>query len=60
VPDPILGEVRLVGPPVKLSADTTPITRAAPLLGEHAEQILSEQLGRSPEAIAELRADGVI
>ena len=60
VPDPILGEVRLVGPPVKLSGSTTPITGPAPLLGEHSEQILAEQLGRSAEQIAALRADGVI
>lgn len=60
VPDPILGEVRLVGPPVKMSGNTAPITNAAPQLGEHSEQILDEQLGRSPEDIAALRADGVI
>lgn len=60
VPDPILGEVRLVGPPVKMSGSTTPITNAAPLLGEHAEDILAGQLGRSPDEIAALRADGVI
>jgi CoA:oxalate CoA-transferase len=60
VPDPILGEVRLVGPPVKMSGNTTPITDPAPLLGEHSEQILGEQLGRSSEEIAALRADGII
>lgn len=60
VPDPILGEVRLVGPPAKMSANTTPITRAAPLLGQHSETILAEQLGRTPEQIAELRDAGVI
>ncbi len=60
VPDPILGQVRLVGPPAKLSGNTTPITRPAPLLGEHAEQILAEQLSRTPEEIAGLRADGII
>ncbi len=60
VPDPILDQVRLVGPPVKMSANTTPIARPAPQLGEHAETILTEQLGRSPEDVAKLREDGVI
>ncbi|MFP4149081.1 MAG: CaiB/BaiF CoA transferase family protein [Nitriliruptoraceae bacterium] len=60
VPDPVLGQVRLVGPAAKLSASTTPITRPAPRLGEHAERILTEQLGRSAEEVATLRADGVI
>ena len=59
VPDPILGEVKLVGPPVKMSGDTTPITNPAPLLGEHADEILT-QLGRSSDEIAKLREDGVI
>ena len=60
VPDPVLGDVRLVGPPVKMSASTEPVTRPAPQLGEHADEVLVEQLGRSEDAVAKLREDGVI
>lgn len=34
--------------------------RRAPLLGEHLDEVLGEDLGRSPEEIARLRAAGVI
>ncbi len=42
VPDPILGSVRLVGPPFKMSGNPEPLTGAAPLLGEHNAEILRE------------------
>ena len=60
VPDPVLGSVKLVGPVAKLSSDTDPVARAAPLLGEHNEEILSELLGYTDEDVARLKADGVI
>ena len=60
VPDPVLGSVKLVGPPFKLSSDATPLTRAAPLLGEHTSEILQETLGYSEERVAELREEGVV
>ena len=60
VPDAVLGSVKLVGPVAKLSGDTDPVARAAPLLGEHNEEILSELLGYTGEDVARLRADGVI
>lgn len=59
VPDPVVGTARLVGTPFKLSGNTTPIARAAPLLGEHSEAILAE-LGHDTERIAALREAGVI
>ena len=59
VPDPVLGQVRLVGPPVKMSASTEPIARPAPLLGEHTDEVLAG-LGRSPEQIGALREAGVV
>jgi CoA:oxalate CoA-transferase len=60
VPDPVLGSVRLVGPPFKLSADPEPLARAAPLLGEHTAEILHERLGYSDEKVTALRAEGVV
>jgi len=59
VPDPVVGTARLVGTPFKLSGNTTPIARAAPLLGEHSDDILAE-LGHDPAHIAALREAGVI
>jgi crotonobetainyl-CoA:carnitine CoA-transferase CaiB-like acyl-CoA transferase len=60
VPDPVLGSVKLVGPVPKLSGDPTPITGAAPRLGEHSDEILKEVLGYTEEDVTRLRAEGVI
>jgi crotonobetainyl-CoA:carnitine CoA-transferase CaiB-like acyl-CoA transferase len=60
VPDAVLGSVRLVGPVPKLSGDPSPLTGAAPRLGEHSGEILEETLGYTEEDVARLRADGVI
>jgi CoA:oxalate CoA-transferase len=60
VPDPVLGSARLVGPPFKLSGDLRPLTRSAPLLGEHTAEILRERLGYSEEKVSALREEGVV
>jgi formyl-CoA transferase len=60
VPDPVLGSVKLVGPVPKLSSDLEPVGCAAPLLGQHSDEILGELLGYTKEDIARLRADSVI
>jgi crotonobetainyl-CoA:carnitine CoA-transferase CaiB-like acyl-CoA transferase len=60
VPDPILGSVKLVGPVAKMSGSTEPVTRPAPLLGQHNAEILREMLGYSDEQIGQLKADAVI
>ena len=60
VPDPILGTVRLVGPPFKLSGSPEPLTMPAPLLGEHSADILRGMLGYSEKDVTHLRAEGVI
>jgi crotonobetainyl-CoA:carnitine CoA-transferase CaiB-like acyl-CoA transferase len=42
LPHPLLGSVRAIGSPLHLS-DTPPVMRrAAPLLGEHTREVLSE------------------
>jgi formyl-CoA transferase len=60
VPDPILGTVKLVGSPIKMSGDPKPVTRAAPLLGEHTSEILRELLGYSDQDVIRLQAEGVV
>ena len=54
-----LGKLRYVGGPVKFSQAASVITRRAPYLGEHTEEVLGA-LGYSPEAIRALRSEGAI
>jgi crotonobetainyl-CoA:carnitine CoA-transferase CaiB-like acyl-CoA transferase len=49
----------LVGSPNQPVVHTAEIFRAAPLLGEHTEQVLAN-LGYDIDAVKELRASGVI
>jgi formyl-CoA transferase len=58
VSHPVRGRYITAGNPIKLSASPTKIS-AAPLLGQHREEILME-LGYSPEQIGTLAADGSI
>ena len=60
VPDPVLGTVRLVGSPIKLSGSPEPVTNAAPSLGEHTAEILREVLGYPEEEVNRLQAEGVL
>ena len=53
------GDVRLLGWPARMSKSAVPI-RAAPLLGEHTDQVLVEDLGLRQEAIDGLRERGAI
>jgi len=59
VEHPLLGPIRQIGLPYKLSATPASIRSAPPILGEHSDAILSE-LGYGSEVIATLRRDGVI
>ena len=54
-----LGKLRYVSGPVKFSQAASVITRRAPYLGEHTEEVLGA-LGYSPEAIRALRSEGAI
>jgi len=56
---PVLGRLRTLGSPIKLSATPADATRRAPLLGEHTDQIL-EEVGLSVEEIRELRRTGAV
>jgi formyl-CoA transferase/CoA:oxalate CoA-transferase len=57
---PRAGKVKMVGAPVRLSETPGAVRTPAPMLGEHTDQVLREVLGLSDEAIAALRAGGVI
>jgi crotonobetainyl-CoA:carnitine CoA-transferase CaiB-like acyl-CoA transferase len=54
-----MGTTNLVGSPINLSGTPAKFFRAAPLLGEHTDEVLAK-LGYDKNAIKELRTNGVI
>lgn len=56
----VAGEVKMPGIAIKLSDTPGDIEAAAPLLGEHSEEILKKYLSMSDSAIKELREKSVI
>jgi succinate--hydroxymethylglutarate CoA-transferase len=60
VQHPTIGELKLLGTPFKLGATPTSVRRAPPTLGQHADEILREELGMDDAQIAALRRDKVI
>ena len=60
VEHPEAGTVRFPGFPVKFSRTPAEITRPAPLLGQHNDEVLGELLGYGKEKIDDLRSAGVI
>ena len=59
-PHSSLGEIDLLGSPLKLSDTPGEVRRAPPVLGEDTDQVLREVLGYEDSAIRALRADGVV
>jgi formyl-CoA transferase len=59
-PDGVEDPVLIPGNPVKLSKVAEGPETQMPWLGEHTDDVLSKDLGLSPEDIQRLRADGVI
>ena len=53
------GDIRLLGWPARMSKSRVPI-HAAPLLGEHTDEVLAEDLGLGAEDLAALRERGAI
>jgi crotonobetainyl-CoA:carnitine CoA-transferase CaiB-like acyl-CoA transferase len=60
VEHPTAGTVKMLGIPFRFSDTPASIRRAPPLLGQHTEAVLREELGFSDARIAELRAEKVI
>jgi crotonobetainyl-CoA:carnitine CoA-transferase CaiB-like acyl-CoA transferase len=59
VKHPVLGPIRQVGLPIKLSVTPGSIRTAPPLLGEQTDEILAE-LGFGPPEVADLHDRGVV
>ena len=58
VPHPVMGDTRMIGTPLKLSATPLNPRRRAPMLGEHTDDVLLAA-GYSPDEVEQLRASGV-
>jgi formyl-CoA transferase len=59
VEDPVRGDYRMIGCPIKLHDQETKVTRA-PRYGEHTEEVLTTILGCTPEEVSKLREQGVV
>jgi len=57
---PATGKYKVVGSPMKLSATPVQYQIPPPLLGEHTEEVLKEELGYDQIQIRQLREQGVI
>ena len=57
---PLGGTMNAVSCPIKFTGMKTAIRSAAPLYGEHTEQVLTDILALSKEAVIQLRKIGAI
>ena len=57
--DPVYGDMKLVGDPIKLSANEQILDIPSPTLGQHTDEILNS-LGLSDEKISELKGQGIV
>ena len=60
VDHPEAGRIKLPGLPYKLSQTPWQVTRPAPLLGQHNEEIFCNRLGYSKQELARMRQAGII
>ena len=59
VEHPVLGEVPLMGWPARMSGSSVPIA-AAPMLGEHSDEVLADDLGLDSDRLSELHSSGIV
>jgi len=57
---PLVGSIGYPSYPMRFSGRYLPVRRAAPILGEHNDEVLREKLGLTDDEIAKLRSDKVI
>ena len=60
VNDPGLGEVRIPGCPIKIHGQVDDVQKAAPLLSEDTDKLLSGILGFTEEQLKDLRSNGIV
>jgi len=60
VPHPELGQVKVVGSPMRFSGSRLAEPSHPPLLGEHTAEVLQRVLGLMPAEIARLHAEGIV
>lgn len=58
--DPILGEFKIPGFPLRFSGFPEELEFDAPMLGEHNAPVLGKYLGYSPDRVVELETSGVL
>jgi crotonobetainyl-CoA:carnitine CoA-transferase CaiB-like acyl-CoA transferase len=56
----VLGDALVPGPVLHVSGYDGPVYDGVPAVGEHTREVLSDELGLTPDELAELQADGVI
>ena len=60
LPHPVLGQVKFTGNPIKMSRTPSGPRRVPPQLGEQTSEVLTADVGLSPEEVAELFNEGVV
>ena len=60
VEHPAVGELKMLGIPFKFSATPGSVRRAPPVLGQHTDEILKQELGMDAQSIAALRTENAI
>jgi succinate--hydroxymethylglutarate CoA-transferase len=60
VKHPTAGELKMLGIPFRFSDTPASVRRPPPMLGQHTEQVLRDELGLTAERISALRAEKII